>query len=114
MVPVRNVKWETSEEGHVVLLRPKYRNGILARILLPRMKNPYFKIKLDEIGTAVWLLCDGESCVADIAENLKEEFGDKIEPCVGRLELFLAHLEGSGYLEFTNVEECRKNQQARE
>ncbi len=114
LIPSRKIDHKLEEEDIVVLLAPRFKNRLLLKYFQPRLKNPFLKIKLDEIGSTAWLLCDGEHCVADIAETLKEDFGEKIEPCVGRLELFLAHLEGSGYIEFTNVEECRKNKQIEE
>ena len=100
LVPVRTIKWETSEEGHVVLLRPKYRNGFLARILLPRMKNPYFKIKLDEIGSNFWRNCDGSRTVKEIAELQEQRFGEEVNPLYDRISLFLQTLQRSRFIVF--------------
>ena len=100
LVPVRNMKWETSEEGQVVLLRPKYRNAFLARLLLPRMKNPHFKIKLDDIGSYFWQNCDGARTIKEIAELQKQRFGEAVDPLYDRISLFLQTLQRSRFIVF--------------
>jgi hypothetical protein len=100
LVPVRNIKWETNEEGHVVLLRPKYRNAFLARILLPRMKHPYFKIKLDEIGSNFWQNCDGSRTVKEIAALQEQRFGEEASPLYDRISIFLQTLQRSRFIVF--------------
>jgi hypothetical protein len=100
LVPVRNMKWETSEEGQVVLLRPKYRNAFLARLLLPRMKNPHYKIKLDDIGSYFWQNCDGARTIKEIAELQKKRFGEAVDPLYDRISLFLQTLQRSRFIVF--------------
>jgi len=94
------MKWETSEEGQVVLLRPKYRNAFLARLLLPRMKNPYYKIKLDEIGSYFWQNCDGTRTIKEIAELQKQRFGEAADPLYDRISLFLQTLQRTRFIVF--------------
>lgn len=62
------------------------------------MKNPYFRIKLDEIGSAVWEMCDGEKTVREIGECLHQRFKDKIEPVYDRLAVFLQTLERNRFI----------------
>lgn len=76
----------------VVILRPKFENRWLGRWLLSRMKNPYYRVRLDTYGSCVWKNCDGKTTVGEIAENLKERFGDSIEPVYQRLAFFLNQL----------------------
>ena len=47
------------------------------------------KIDLDEIGSFIWLLCDGEKNVDEITKLAKHHFLDKIEPAKDRVELFI-------------------------
>jgi hypothetical protein len=103
LVPKRVIEHNEGENEIVTLLVPKFKNGFLVKYLQPRFKNPFFKIKLDEIGSTVWLLCDGEKNVGEIADILKQKFKEKVDPCIDRLQLFLTHLEGSNYISFINI-----------
>ncbi len=59
---------------------------------MARMKNPNYRVNLDEIGTWIWLRCDGQHTVEQLAKGLKDEFGDRVEPVHERLTLFLRQL----------------------
>jgi len=98
LVPVRNMKWETSEEGGVILLKPKYRNAILTRLLLPYMKKPYYKIMLDEIGSYFWQNCDGSRTIKEISELQEQKFGETVKPLYDRISLFLGTLQRSRFI----------------
>ncbi len=76
----------------MIILQPKFTNKWLAAWLLPRMRRPYFRIKLDEFGSRAWLECDGKKTVADIASSLQEKFGKRIEPVYDRLGQFINKL----------------------
>ena len=100
LIPVRNIKWETSEDGNVVLLRPKYRHAFLARILLPLMKKPHFKIKLDDIGSYFWQNCDGSRTVKEIADLQEQKFGEEVKPLYDRISTFLQTLQRNRFIIF--------------
>jgi hypothetical protein len=93
LAPRRKVEAERTPEGRAVLLRPKFMRGPLARWVQPRLRRPYYRIHLDDIGTFVWDHLDGETTVGRIAERAKEHFGERIEPVYERLHLFLQQLE---------------------
>lgn len=99
LVPKRNISWENKEEV-VILLKPKFKNPFLAKHLLPRMKKPFYKIKLDEIGSAVWILCDGHRSVKKIGDLLHAKFGEKAEPLFDRLSMFFQSLERNKFIVF--------------
>jgi hypothetical protein len=69
------------------------------------MKRPYFKIKLDDVGSYIWELCDGKKTVKDVAECLQNEFGEKVEPLYDRLALFLQSLEKNHFIFFKKKED---------
>ena len=98
LIPVRNIEWERSGEGLIVLLKPKLKNPFFARHLLPRLKNPYYKVKLDSVGSFIWQQCDGSLTVRRLADNLKDKFGEDIEPVYDRLSLFLQSLEKNCFI----------------
>jgi hypothetical protein len=91
--PKRNAEWETNTEGNVVVLFPKFQNPFLVKWILPYLSKPFFKIKLDAVGSAIWKQCDGINPVSIIAESLKQQFGESIEPIEKRINSFLNQLE---------------------
>lgn len=103
LIPYKNIEWEKGKEGLIILLRPKFKNPIFSKYLLPRLKNPYYKIKLDKIGSYVWELCDGRNKVKDIGFKLKQEFGQEVEPVYDRLALFFKELEKGNFIKFSNI-----------
>ena len=97
LTPVRLVNHEMTGDGTAVLLRPRFTWGPLARWLQPRLRSPYIKVKLDQLGTFVWLRCDGRNRVDKILEEMSSHFADEktgrpMEQAVERLQLFLHHL----------------------
>jgi hypothetical protein len=53
----------------------------------------YKRTSLDEYGSCVFLLVDGEKTVREIGENLEVKFGDKVHPLYERLLMFLNHID---------------------
>lgn len=98
LVPVRNIKWDKNEEGLVVLLKPKIRNPFFAKHILPRLRHPYYKVKLDSVGSFVWERCDGRLTVQEVADDMKAKFGEQVEPLYDRLNLFLQSLEKNRFI----------------
>ena len=97
LIPVRRIEWE-KVEGLVVLLKPKFTHPFLIKHLIPRMKKPYFRVKLDEIGSYFWENCDGTRTVREISEKHTKKFGEKVEPLYDRIALFLQSLEKNGFI----------------
>ena len=93
LTPVRNIEWEKKEDGLIVLLKPKFKLAFLKKYVLPRLKSPYFKIKLDRVGSFIWENCDGSLRVGELAKSLQDKFGEDVEPLYDRLALFLHSLE---------------------
>jgi len=109
LVPSRIVNFELRESNLVTILAPRFRNGIFKKLFQPRLKKPFLKVDLDEIGSEVWLLCDGKRNIKEIGERLKEKFAERIEPCYERLSIFFKQLENARFIEFINLEECLKD-----
>ncbi len=97
-VPRRNADHEEDGEGRCVLLRPKHLTGVLARLLQPKLPNNYSRISLDDIGTTVWKLVDGELTVGQIADLAHEQMGDRVEPRYERVSQFVHSLHGNGLI----------------
>ncbi|MCK4237246.1 MAG: PqqD family protein [Candidatus Krumholzibacteria bacterium] len=110
LIPKRMIEYEVDDENMVTLKAPRFKNRLLKKWLQPRVKTPFLKVKLDEIGSSVWLLCDGQRNVKDMAGILREKFQEKIEPCYDRLGTFFQQLERTRFISYLNLEECRRKQ----
>lgn len=72
--PARNeaVAWEKDANGDVMLFVPRahhWRANLLSRIVyIPKQR----KFTLDEIGSSVWVMCDGKTPVAKMIESIQQ------------------------------------------
>jgi hypothetical protein len=96
--PIRNVQWETKENDLVVLLVPKFQNKFLARHVMPRLRAPNFRIDLDKYGSFVWRESDGNTTVLEIAERMREKFGEEFDPKYERVGRFVSQLVHQKFL----------------
>jgi hypothetical protein len=62
------------------------------------MKNPNFSVKLDKVGSFVWNNIDGNHSIGQIAEIMKKEFGESVEPVHDRLQQFMTSLYQNGFI----------------
>ena len=91
--PQRRLDWRDVDEQHCVVLRPRLGEGRLGRWLARHLSDPYYRNKLDTIGSFVWRACDGETSLSVIAERQRRHFGDSIEPVEERLGRFVQTME---------------------
>ena len=101
--PARNLKWEVGENGEVILLVPKFQNRFLVKNLMPRIKRPFFKIKLDNYGSLIWNSCDGNTTVGEMSDKLKETFGASFDPSYERIGKFVNQLVRDKFLSIPNL-----------
>lgn len=104
LIPKRKFNHEINDENLVTILIPKFSSKFLVEHLMPRLKHPYIKIKLDQIGSAVWLEIDGQKNVGEIAKILEQRFGDTIQPIDERLSKFFTQLNSYHFITFINKE----------
>ena len=100
-VPKRSEKltWKTDENGLVTLeIENKGIFNKLFQIVLKKPKVSY--IHLDENGSFVWPLIDGEKTITELGLTVKEHFGDKAEPLYERLAKFIQILDSYGFIPF--------------
>jgi hypothetical protein len=62
--------------------------------------KPPISLHLDEIGTAVWRLCDGRRSAYEIGGCLENQFGDRIDPVYERLGVFLRQMKKAGVIDW--------------
>ena len=103
LTPIRNYEHKENENELIDVLVPRFTDWFFGKYLMPRMKNKHIKANLDEIGSKTWLLIDGENKVFQIAELLSEHFGEKVEPSVNRITLFMHQLYRNGFITFKEI-----------
>jgi hypothetical protein len=99
MKPVRkpSINW-IQNEGIIVL--KIMRNGIIDKLIHKIFKTPQvISVELDEIGSFVWEKCDGTRNLNEISGDLKDYFGDRINPALERLVEYIKMLKGNSLIE---------------
>ena len=99
-VPVRQIGRFSEDENGVITLEIENK-GVFNRVAQKLLKKPKISyIHLDEMGSFVWPLIDGERNITDIGVFVKEHFGDKAEPLYERLAKYFKVLESYGFIKF--------------
>jgi hypothetical protein len=98
LIPSRNLKWEHSDNGRIVLMVPKFRNRVAVKYLLPLLSKPNIRVHLDAFGSFVWQCCDGIQPIKIISEQLRKKFGETAEPADERTGQFIRLLNKEHFL----------------
>lgn len=100
-IPVRQegLRWEQDENGIVTLF--VHNTGFVKKLTQKFLKKPeYTQVHLDENGSFVWPLIDGNKSIIEIGEDVKAHFGEKAEPLYPRLAKFFQILASYGFVSF--------------
>ncbi len=90
--------WQKDPDGSVVIQREN--TGFTNRLFQLLFKKPKISyIHLDETGSFIWPLIDGERDIFCIGEALKNHLGDKAEPLYERLIQYFNTLEANGFVD---------------
>jgi hypothetical protein len=103
LVPERLFGHDSADDGIVTVDMPRFHVAWMQRLLVPRRRHPFIRIKLDRFGSDAWLLIDGARTVGDIADELDRRFGAEVQPVHDRLGTFMQLLERRGFVRFTNI-----------
>lgn len=87
------------EDDFSVITFPRFRNTFMQKYLVPNGKSAYIHIKLDEHGTKVWDLLDGNRNVREIADELAGYFNGE-ENYELRVTTFISQLQGHGFIKY--------------
>jgi hypothetical protein len=100
--PVRNptIKWLTNDDDCVVVHLPRRKDmvgGVLSFLFSVPESKP---VVLDEVGTFVWHLCDGEHSVSEVVDELSREYKLNRREAEVSLTKFLQMLGKRGMVAF--------------
>ena len=104
LIPKRseNLRWHDDLKGRIIL--EVENTGLINRIAQKVFNKPrYTKVHLDDNGTFIWPLIDGEKTVNEIAALVKEHFGEKAEPLYPRIVKNFQIMESYHFVHFTNM-----------
>jgi len=97
-------KAETDGEGIVTVYVPRFGSGRLGRILTRIFRSKDITVRLDSVGSFVWNRCDGHRSLFSIGTEMKESFGEEVEPVFDRLVLFIRQMERGKLIHVRNRE----------
>ena len=98
-IPVRNpdIRWSIDDKKVVTLEVDN--KGFYNRIAQKFFKRPSVSyIHLDNIGSFVWPLIDGQTDIIALGVFVKEHFGEEAEPLYERLAKFFQILESYKFI----------------
>ena len=104
LIPQKKLTDEVNENGNITVLKPKFRNKFLKKYVVPKLKSPFYKVKLDEFGSFVWRQINGKLTVEEIGKKLKTNFDKDIEPVYDRLSEYIQSLERYRFIEYLNYD----------
>ena len=93
------LNWSKDESGNVTLEMEN--KGVANRIMQKLIKKPKTSyIHLDEMGSFVWPLMDGEKDILEIGKFVEEHFSEKANPLYERLSQYFKTLEKYNFIEY--------------
>lgn len=100
-IPVRpaHIKWTADEAGIVTL--DIENTGLFNRAAQKLLHKPKVShIHLDEMGSFVWPLLDGEKNIIELGRMVEERFGEKANPLYERLAKYFQILDSYQFIEW--------------
>ena len=95
------LRWSTDEKGVVTLEIEN--NGVANRIAQKLLKKPKISyVHLDEMGSFVWPVIDGEKDITELGRLVDEHFGEKAHPLYERLAKYFQILHSYGFIKWNN------------
>lgn len=96
--PLRNEKIPWSADDGQVTLEIENK-GLWNRLFQKLLKKPRISyVHLDEMGSFVWPLLDGEKTILEIGEAVEDRFGDAAKPLYERLVKYFQILESYHFI----------------
>jgi hypothetical protein len=105
LIPIKIMKNEKkNEDGTITVFKPKFQNKFMVKYIVPKLKSPDFKVKLDDFGSFVWKQINGKLTVEQIGVRLKDSYKEDIEPVYERLSVYFQTLLRYKFIEYKNYD----------
>lgn len=99
-IPVRECNHEIKDDK-VFVIYDKFEKTWFDKIIKPK-KEKIARIELDEVGSFIWLKCDGKNKSEDLVKLAQEKFTEH-EQIEQRVLLFLTQLESKKFIRFYTI-----------
>jgi hypothetical protein len=99
LTPQPVVGW-SEDDGRVVLRLQSPERPWRTPVEWLNYKMSAKSVRLDEVGSFAWKLLDGRRTVGQVAEELRVEFGEKVEPAEERLGEMIRMLHRGGMIDY--------------
>jgi hypothetical protein len=106
LTPVRLMQDQLSDNDRIDILLPRFKRRFWRELSRNSKKGEYIRIHLDEIGSAIWLLIDGQKKVITICDELNQMKVEKLKPIEEtekRVTQFLSMLYQERYISFREI-----------
>ena len=98
-VPNGNLRWKSDEDGKITLLIEN--TGFFNKMAQKFFKKPKTTfVHLDDMGSFIWPLMDGERDIIEIGKLVQGHFGEAANPLYERLAKFFKVLESYNFIEW--------------
>jgi hypothetical protein len=104
LIPIR-VHGHTIVDGKVVILVPKFESKWIHN-LIPRTRQLFYRIKLDELGTITWLTISGDETIDGITSAVKQQLAEEaqsFDEADNRISKFMSMLYDWRYITFRQL-----------
>ena len=100
VIPCRNEHIKAEREGETIVLSfPRFKRSWMSRYLLPKGMSKDIPVRLEEHGTAVWELIDGQRTVREIIEKLADHF-EREAGYESRISTYLTQFQKDGFIKW--------------
>ena len=102
LIPQRaeTLRWHTDEATGLITLEVE-NTGVFNTIAQKVFHKPRTtQVHLDETGSYLWPLIDGQKTVAQLADCMKQQFGEKAEPLYPRIIKYFQIVESYHFIFF--------------
>lgn len=100
----RKLNWTEVDQRTVIVYRPRFGEGRFGKWLASTLRLSDYRIRLDAIGSLVWKRCDGGTNASAMVEEMRNRFGEQIEPAEDRLYDFIMQMRKARMIEIIPTE----------
>jgi hypothetical protein len=99
-IPIISEHITTEKEGELsVIAFPRFRSRFMQKYFVPKNKPATIHVRLEEHGTAVWDLIDGNRTIKEITVMLADHFHDE-KNYEYRIAAYFSQLQRQGFIKY--------------